>query len=83
MRFSRLMAVTLMSLFVLAQGGVPVSAHDKAGKKETKPKQEQSMKEDFKDIGRAVKKDSKTAGHEIQDGFKDIGSEVKSMFKKK
>lgn len=83
MKFSRIVTVALISLFVLVQGGVPVSAHDKAGKKDTKPKQDQSMKEDFKDIGRAVKKDSKTAGHEIQYGFEDIGSEVKGMFKKK
>ena len=83
MRFSRLMAVAVISLIMLAQGGVPVSAQDKSGKEQAKPKQEQSMKEDAKDVGRAVKKDSKTAGHEIQDGFKDIGSEAKGMFKKK
>ena len=83
MKFLRLMVVTLISPIVLAQGGVPVSAQEKSGKEEAKPKQEQSMKEDAKDVGRAVKKDSKTAGHEIQDGFKDIGSEVKGMFKKK
>jgi hypothetical protein len=83
MRFSRLMAVTLMFLFVVVQGGIPVSAHDKADKKDTKPKQERSMKEEFKDVGKAVKKDSKAAGHEIKHGFEDIGSEVKDLFKKK
>jgi hypothetical protein len=83
MRFSKMVVVALIALFVLAQAGVPASAHDGAGKKDAKPKQQQSMKEDFKDIGKAVKKDSKTAGHEIKNGFKDMGSEVKGMFKKK
>ncbi len=83
MRLLKIMAVALIPLFMLVQGGVPVSAHNKAGKKDTKPKQEQSMKEDFKDIGRAVKKDSKTAGHEMKDGFKEIGSNVKGLFKNK
>lgn len=83
MRLLKIIAVAAIPLFMLVQGGAPVSAHDKGDKKDTKPKQEQSMKEDFKDIGRAVKKDSKTAGHEIKEGFKDIGSEVKGTFKKK
>lgn len=79
----KLLKIMVVAFFLLVQGGVAMSADAKAGKKDTKPKQEQSMKEDFKDIGRAVKKDSKTAGHEIKDGFKDIGSEVKGLFKKK
>jgi hypothetical protein len=85
MKLLKIMVVALIPLFLLVQGGVAVSEDTKAGKKDTKPKQEQeqSMKEDFKDIGRAVKKDSKAAGHEIKDGFKDIGSEVKGVFKKK
>jgi hypothetical protein len=49
MKLLKIIAVALISLFMLVQGGVPVSAHDKAGEKDTKPKQEQSMKEDFKD----------------------------------
>lgn len=87
MKLLKTVVVALIPLFLLVQGGVAVSEDTKAGKKDTKPKQEQeqeqSMKEDFKDIGRAVKKDSKAAGHEIKDGFKDIGSEVKGVFKKK
>jgi D-serine dehydratase len=82
MKLLKIMVVALIPIFLLVQGGVAMSADAKTGKKDTKPKQQQSMKEDFKDIGRAVKKDSKTAGHEIKDGFKDIGSEVKGMFKK-
>jgi hypothetical protein len=80
---SRLIAVAVISLIMLTRGGVPVSAQDKSGKEVAKPKQEQSMKEDAKDVGRAVKKDSKTAGHDIKNGFEDIGPEVKGMCKKK
>ena len=81
MRFSKRMAVALIFLFMLGQG--TVSAQDKADKKNTKPKQEQSMKEEFKDLGKEMKKDSKAAGREIKHGFEDIGSEVKGLFKKK
>ncbi len=63
MRLWKVVAIASVALFGLAQGDFAISG-DTPTAKETK--------EDFKDIGRAVKKDSQAAGRELKNGFNEM-----------